>query len=111
MTGNNIHTEQRPPTMASSSTAGALSGDTSTVCVNATGNTSKSQGTAAAPPNGNGTFDATGFAVQQEFSTTFKIAGLTDTSDTGVQNYLAAHDTLSGPGGPSFAGGTFTTAT
>ena len=111
MTGNNIDTEQLTSEDGIFVNAGALSGDTSTVCVNATGNTSKSEGTAAAPPNGNGIFDATGFAVQQGFSTTFKIAGLTDTSDTGVQNYLSANNTLSGPGGPSFAGGTFSTAT
>ena len=107
MTGNDVHTDSTSSDDGLFVNSGALSGDTSTVCLSASANTSNSPGQEAKDNIG---ANATGFAVQQEFSTTFKIAGLTETSDTGVQNYLAAHDTLSGAGGPSFAGGTFSTA-
>jgi VCBS repeat-containing protein len=107
VTGNDVHTDSTSSDDGIFVNSGALSGDTSTVCLDASGNTSNSPGEAAKDNIG---AEATGFAVQQEFSTTFKIAGLTETSDTAVESYLAAHDTLSGRGGPSFAGGTFTAA-
>jgi hypothetical protein len=108
MTGNNIDTDQLTSQDGIFVNNAALSTDTSTVCLNATGNTSKSEGTAQPPPNGNGLFDATGFAVSNgvvNATTTFKIAGLpaADTNDAGVQTYLASVNTLSGPGGASFA--------
>ena len=108
VTSNKVHTVSTSSDDGIFVNSGALSGDTSTVCLSASGNTSNSPGQEAKNNIG---ANATGFAVQQEFSTTFKVAGLTETSDTGVQNYLSAHDTLSGQGGPAFAGGTFTAAT
>lgn len=107
MTGNNIDNQQATSQDGIFINAGVLSTDTSTVCLNATGNTSTSEGTASAPPAGNGLFDATGLAVDNNnAATTFRIAGLpagNATNDTAVASYLASNNTLAGPGGPAFA--------
>jgi hypothetical protein len=107
LAANNIDTQQATSQDAIFVNSGVLSTDTSTVCLSATGNTARSEGTASPPPAGNGLFDATGLAVDNNNAgTTFRIAGLpggSPSDDLAVQGYLASVNTLSGPGGPAFA--------
>jgi VCBS repeat-containing protein len=112
MTGNNIDTSQVTSEDGIFVNSGSLSTDANTVCLDATGNTSQSEGSSNPPPNGNGIFDATGFAVSNsDAGTTFKIQGLgADTTlDSAVQthlestNILAAQSGSVDPGGESFA--------
>jgi hypothetical protein len=77
--------------------------NSSTVCLNATKNTSAAAGTATV----NQQFDADGMSViQNEASSAFKIQGYSGPAlDTGgeVETLLNGSNTLSGPGGPSIA--------
>ncbi|MBS0516965.1 MAG: IPT/TIG domain-containing protein [Proteobacteria bacterium] len=77
-------------------------GSSSTVCLNATGNTSAATGTAA----GNSQYDAVGLSVlQNTTSSVFRIQGYGGpaANDAAVQTYLNGINTLSGPAGPSIA--------
>ncbi|MGH2928328.1 MAG: hypothetical protein ACRDL8_09000 [Solirubrobacteraceae bacterium] len=81
--------------------SGTTLGDTATVCLSADGDTATTEGTIA----GNGLYDASGLSViQQEPQADFEIQGLSAGADAAaVQSYLAAHNTLQGPGGDAYA--------
>jgi VCBS repeat-containing protein len=111
--GNHVETSQVTSQEGIYVDSGALPSDTSTVCLDAKGNTATTAGTEA----GNGRFNGAGLAVIQNTpSAHFEIQGLSkDTTDTEeVQKFLEHENTLSGAEGGAYAQlntGEFVTAT
>jgi hypothetical protein len=111
VTGNTVDTQSTASLDGINLNSGILPGDVSVVCLNATGNTSTSEGTSANPPAGNGLFDAAGLAVIQNTpSAIFRIQGYpgSATDDTAVATFLGTHpaapnNVLSGPPGAEAA--------
>jgi hypothetical protein len=100
--GNHVETNQVTSQEGIYVDSGALPSDTSTVCLDAKGNTVTTSGTEA----GNGRFNAAGLAVVQNTpSAHFEIQGLSkSTADTEeVQKFLEHENTLSGPEGGAYA--------
>jgi hypothetical protein len=107
--GNTVDTQSTASLDGISLNSGILGGDLSTVCLNATGNTSTSEGSLA----GNTSYDTAGLTVIQNTpSAIFQIQGYTGslTDDTAIATYLGTHpgapnNVLSGPG--ALANGAF----
>lgn len=98
---NTIDTGSASSLDAISVDSGTTPVDATTVCLSTKDNAAATEGTAA----GNGLYDASGLSViQQEPGASFEIQGLPAGADAAaVESYLAAHNTLAGPGGGAYA--------
>jgi hypothetical protein len=105
VTDNTINLPQTSSPDAMTVQAGDNPSDTSVVCVNATGNTASTSGTAA----GNLSYDSAGLTlINNTVSNTFEIQGYTGAakSTAAVQSYMtsaALNNTFSGPAGAVYA--------